>query len=260
MMVRKSVFVALWSMIGLSSVIAGSPATPQATPLPQNIPVIGNVQVSGSDARAAAFNQQWMPKFQAIIDKNLAEQVVFVNASGFKLDSDRFFLRQAANQTIRVYFLAEGAGYQNALGFTFSPAGSTTPGTPRLLFPNASIQGGTVRNIDNPLKPGDFVEIGTGGNGWQLDFFLLPNGFQSWRSFNGQGTPPYIPWLWNDINKNCDNFQHVVAFVMPDSPFILVGFEDLIGGGDRDYNDALFVVDVGIENATNLIDESTLPQ
>jgi hypothetical protein len=47
---------------------------------------------------------------------------------------------------------------------------------------------------------------------------------------------------------------------MPDSPFILVGFEDLIGGGDRDYNDALFVVDVGIENATNLINESTLPQ
>ncbi|MBM3965508.1 MAG: DUF4114 domain-containing protein, partial [Planctomycetes bacterium] len=79
-------------------------------------------------------------------------------------------------------------------------------------------------------------------------------------AYNGKGTPPYIPWLWNDADKNCDKFQHVVAFVMPDSPFILVGFEDLIGGGDRDYNDALFVVDVGIENATNLINESTLPQ
>ncbi|MBM3967812.1 MAG: hypothetical protein FJ308_22560, partial [Planctomycetes bacterium] len=182
MMVRNFVFSTFWSLMGLTSVFAGSPATPQATPLPQNIPVIGNVQVSGSDARAATFNQLWMPNFQAIIEKNLAEKVVFANAPGFKLDSDRFFLRQAAKDTIRVYFLAEGAGYQNALGFTFSPAGSTTPGTPRLLFPNASIQGGTVRNIDNPLKPGDFVDIGTGGNGWQLDFFLLPNGFQSWRA------------------------------------------------------------------------------
>jgi hypothetical protein len=47
---------------------------------------------------------------------------------------------------------------------------------------------------------------------------------------------------------------------MPDSPYVLVGFEDIVGGGDLDYNDALFVVDIGIENASNLINESTLPQ
>ncbi len=84
---------------------------------------------------------------------------------------------------------------------------------------------------------GDFVEIGRGGNGYQLDFFLISDGA------NGGKT-----WLWNDVAKNVDKLQHVVAYHVPNSSFILIGFEDIIGGGDLDYNDCLFVVDVGIEN------------
>jgi hypothetical protein len=41
--------------------------------------------------------------------------------------------------------------------------------------------------------------------------------------------------------------------LIPDSPLILVGFEDLWGGGDRDYNDILYVVDIGREIANLLI-------
>ncbi|MCA9134773.1 MAG: DUF4114 domain-containing protein, partial [Planctomycetales bacterium] len=67
-------------------------------------------------------------------------------------------------------------------------------------------------------------------------------------------------WLWNDPSENSDGLQHVVAFMLPDSPYILLGFEDIIGGGDLDYNDALFVVDIGDINAWNLFDdEGTLP-
>ena len=43
---------------------------------PLNLPVIGNVQVTGSDSRAAAFNSQWLPQFQTIINNNLQESVV----------------------------------------------------------------------------------------------------------------------------------------------------------------------------------------
>jgi hypothetical protein len=237
---------------------AGTPASPQATPVPLNLPIIDLVQVKGSDSRAAQFNSQWLPSFQQIINNNLSESVVFTNAPGFKLDSSKFFLRQQASQTIRIYFLAEGAGYQNTLGFSFTPAGSPTPGTPKIIFPNASIGSGS-RTINEPLRAGDFVDIGTGGNGWQLDFFLMSDAFRIWKSSNGQNSN--IAWLWNDMSKNGDGLQHVVAFAMPNSPYILVGFEDIVGGGDLDYNDALFVVDIGIENARAMTDDpSSLPQ
>lgn len=246
-------------LLGLAATVhAGTPASPQATPLPLNIPVIGNVQVSGSDARASDFNANWMPKFQQIVNDNLSESVVFSSASGFKLDASKLFLRTTASQTIRVYFIGEGAGYLNTLGFAFTPAGSPTPGSPRLIFPNASSSTSKTRTVDAPLRVGDFVDIGVGGNGWQLDFFLLSNGFSTWRS---SGTSGQITWLWNDKAKNSDAIQHVVAFIMPNSPYILIGFEDLIGGGDLDFNDLLFVVDIGQENAQNLTNEfANLPQ
>ncbi len=239
-----------------SAANAGTPASPQATPVPLSLPVIGNVQVTGSDSRASTFNSQWLPKFQTIINNNLSESVVFTNATGFKLDSSKLFLRQECVETIRVYFLAEGAGYRNTLGFAFTPAGSATPGSPKVIFPNASIGSGS-RTVNDPLKVGDFVEIGKGGNGWQLDFFLISDGFNRYRSSPSNS----LTWLWNDISKNSDALQHVVAFAMPNSPYILVGFEDIVGGGDLDYNDALFVVDIGMVNATSLTDDpSSLPQ
>ncbi|MCU0707981.1 MAG: DUF4114 domain-containing protein [Pirellula sp.] len=263
---RKAIFAIAVSMLALHQSAAGqTTATPQATPLPLGIPIVSTVKVTGSDSKAAEFNSNWLPQFRAIINNNLKESVQFTAASGFKLDADRFFLRKASPYPIRVYFLAEGAGYQNAVGFTFTPAGSSVPGTPYLIFPNSSARSGSTRTIDEPLKQGDFVELGHGGNGWQLDFFLLSDGFRKWRQHtnktNFQSLPnPSITWLWNDLTKNSDRLQHVVAFVLPNSPYVLVGFEDIVGGGDLDYNDVLFVVDIGLENASNLINESTLPQ
>ena len=95
---------------------------------------------------------------------------------------------------------------------------------------------------------GDFVEVSTGGNGWQLDFFLISNAVSG-------GTTS----LWADRALNSDGLQHMVAFMIPNSRFILLGFEDIVGGGDLDYNDALFVVDIGQENAENLYNEGSLP-
>lgn len=46
----------------------------------------------------------------------------------------------------------------------------------------------------------------------------------------------------------------MVAFAcgLKDSPYIILGFEDLYGEGDADYNDLLFAVDVGRVNLTPL--------
>jgi len=224
---------------------AQTPTSPQPTIRPFSLPLISQTQLTGSDSRAAAFNSDYLPRFRQIINDNLSESVVFTGVSGFKLDSSKFFLLRQSPYPIRVYFLAEGAGFWNTLGFAFTPAGQAQSGTPYLIFPNASDNPGRPRTLNTPVREGDFVDIGVGGNGWQLDFFLIADGARSGRT-----------WYWNDIDKNGDGLQHVVAFLIPNSPFILVGFEDLWGGGDRDYNDILYVVDIGLENARLLQDTS----
>ncbi len=199
------------------------------------MPVVSPVMRARSDARSTHFSNTYISTLRQIIDVSLKEGVVLQNVSTLKLDANKLFLRQQANQSIRVYFLAEGAGYMNTVGFAFTPAGSETAGTPYLVFPNAST--GSRRTTSTPVMEGDFVDIGRGGNGFQLDFFLISNGA------NGGTT-----WLWNDIDKNSDKLQHVVAYHVPGSSLILIGFEDILGGGDLDYNDCLFVVDIGFEN------------
>jgi hypothetical protein len=42
------------------------------------------------------------------------------------------------------------------------------------------------------------------------------------------------------------------------SPFLLIGVEDLFGGGDQDYNDLVFAVDIGAENVARLV-AATVP-
>lgn len=223
-----------------------SPAQSPARPL--NLPVPGPVYAYASDTRSADFYTNVMPDFLTIIQDTLSESVVFHGVQGFKLDASKLLLRTASDAPIRIYFLFEGAGYHNTLGYCWTEAGATQKGSLQVLFPDASIKSSGNRTTWEPLKVGDFVEIGTGDNGMQLDFFLISN------AVNGGTTK-----LWADETLNSDGLQHMVAFMIPNSRFILLGFEDIIGGGDLDYNDALFVVDIGQENAENLFDEGSLP-
>lgn len=242
--------VCMLSPVGLSSVAAQIVAPVQSPARPLGLPVHGPVMQFASDARSQDFYVNYMPDFLKIIDDNLSESVVFTGVNGFKLDASRLFLRTQSDKNIRIYFLYEAAGYHNTVGFSWTPAGAPARGAPTIAFPDASIKSGKSRTTWEPLKCGDFVEIGPGERGYQLDFFLISDAVNGGKQ-----------WLWNDPAENSDSLQHVVAFMLPGTPFILIGFEDIVGGGDRDYNDALFVVDIGQTNADDLDedDESTLP-
>ncbi len=210
------------------------------------------VYKKATDARSQDFQSNFLPYFQELIDQQLSESAVFANTEGFKLDASRLFLRTASDQPIRVYFVHEGAGYQNTLGFSMTPAGAEETGQPYLIFPNASFNGVTSNSRTNsaPLVVGDFVQLDSGAPGIQIDFFLVADGAGS----NRVGT-----W-YNNPERNADGLQHVVAFLMPNTRYVLIGFEDLYNGGDLDYNDCLFAVDIGEVNAANLFDiEGTLP-
>ncbi len=44
-------------------------------------------------------------------------------------------------------------------------------------------------------------------------------------------------------NLNQDGLQHALSGVLPGGQSIIVGFEDMTGGGDFDYQDLIFRVD-----------------
>ena len=105
--------------------------------------------------------------------------------------------------------------------------------------------------MTEPLMVGDWVQLPMVTAGQQLAFFIMSN-------MNSNSVPAHV--FYNGTANNPDNFQHMIAFFPDDSQYIIIGFEDMYNGGDKDCNDLMFVVDVGPLNAQILRDPSTLPR
>jgi serralysin len=184
----------------------------------------------------------------------------------------------AEDYSARVVFQNESAGYKNALGaYTFDQDGNVTG--VKILFANASLKdsGGDLvsgqSGIDMPLAKGE-----------RLGFFVVPNGFdksdlnakllsQTEGKFmlkdatgssnilnakaltlsyvDGAGketqiTSQYGKQLFHSVvSLNEDGLDHVHSKVDAATGQLTVGFEDLLGGGDKDYDDSVFTVDIG---------------
>jgi hypothetical protein len=152
-------------------------------------------------------------------------------------------LTVATKSDVRVYFVGEGASYHNSLGFN-TQGGAISASGSQLIFPDVSTPDNGKRSNQEPLLPGDFVQLGNFNAGTKLDFFLIADGA------NG-GTNVFS----TNSSLNKDGINHVVsyAFAVPGSSYLLLSFEDMYGGGDRDYEDAIFAVDFGAANVQNLI-------
>ena len=59
----------------------------------------------------------------------------------------------------------------------------------------------------------------------------------------------------DNYGPNADNFNHVVVRANSVSGELLVGFEDLYNGGDKDYDDTVIKLDIGRENVLGLLPE-----
>jgi hypothetical protein len=226
----------------------------QATARPFGLNIVDRVGLARSDAASADFLNNTLPTMQQLINQNLGERVAITDRSqtGGLIALDPSALRLAAATDVRVYFVGEGAGYHNSLGFNTGGGGITT-GDPLLIFPDASspnsyLSSGTgTRTMSEPLFPGDFVELGSFDAGTQLDFFLIANGASGGRTL-----------FSTDSSLNSDGLDHVVAFAQVQNPYVLIGFEDLLNGGDQDYNDLLFAVYFGEQNVDTLIRTAAL--
>jgi hypothetical protein len=220
------------------------PNTIQSTVRPLGLDIVAPVMQAGSDSASAAFQTSVLPSIQQLLSVNLSETSQ-IDDSALLLDPSSLTLSTASD--IRVYFIGEGAGYYNTLGYTLTADGEVT-GDQTLIFPNASTaesyynpESTSERTSRLPLLPGDFVDLGTADAGSILDFFLIADGYHG-------GTTTYGTVAEN----NPDSINHVVAFALPDSPYLIIGFEDLFNGGDRDFNDLLIAVDIGISNVNSL--------
>lgn len=214
--------------------------------------IVEKVQLAASDEASAVFQKETLPSITKLINTSLGETSKFVDATKFALDPAK--LRMSVESTARVYFVGEGAGYLNTLGFNTIASDASAPKagldeSAQLIFPNASSTVSTynpgvkaVRTASAPLLPGDFVDLGAFKAGSMLDFFLIANGAGGGKS------------IWTaSAARNSDGLNHVVSFALPGSPYLIMAFEDLLGGGDRDYNDVVFAVDIGAINVERLL-------
>ena len=130
---------------------------------------------------------------------------------------------------VSVTFYSEGAGYKNTFGyFTYDldESGNPTNVVEQTIFANASAQGS-----GGSLLTGDTVDLGTFDVGDNVGFFVTANGF------NG-GTNTF----YSIDSMNMDGLRHIAMVADTDNELIYLGFEDIKGGGDLDYNDVVFSV------------------
>lgn len=160
------------------------------------------------------------------------EREALKNPDAIALDPQR--LRTIVNENVRVIFINEGAGYRNTLQFEATAAGGKT--TAGVVFPDISGTDTILPSKSAPLSIGDYVDLGTYAAPAQFDFSIVSNGANGGTSVLGVNP-----------EENPDGLQHAIAYYQDD--YIIIGFEDMVGGGDRDYNDVVFAVDFGRENA-----------
>lgn len=221
-------------------------ANVQSKARPFDLKIVDKVQVGGSDDASKAFMKQDLPVLTKLLGEKLGETTK-VDDSSMALDPDKLFLKNPSD--VRVYFVGEGAGNANSLGYNTEGGGVKT-GNPLLIFPNASSQvssynqkeGSSLKRTQSePLLPGDFVDLGSFKAGTKLDFFLIANGANGGKSV-----------FSTDQSVNPDGINHVISFAGLSGSYLLIGFEDLMGGGDRDFNDVLIAVDIGASNLAAL--------
>ncbi|MEM1360340.1 MAG: Ig-like domain-containing protein [Pseudomonadota bacterium] len=147
-----------------------------------------------------------------------------------------------------------GAAYANVVG-SYEVAVDGTISAIEVLFQNAQTGGSALRedvtdgtslgfflvqdaaDLLSGLKSSDTLDFVT-TNGADANAF---GGEAAYLSVNGQKID--VPVFHSiDHRLNPDGLQHVVSGVDPGGRSITIGFEDLLGGGDRDYQDVVFQV------------------
>lgn len=198
-------------------------------------------------------------------------------------------LRITEDVSAKVTFVGETASYQNALGVYKIAADGSVSGV-EIIFANASLasSGGNLKagvsNAMLDLKAGEQLGFFIVPNGYAQKNMakLLADEKGSFKFVNKDGTAgnvnnggemylvhvsskgtetminsEYGKSVFHSISGaddglNGDHFVHATATVDVASGTLTVGMEDLWGGGDKDFDDSVFKIDIGVTNAALL--------
>jgi len=219
------------------------------------------VSRAGSDERAAAFQSDWLPRLIVDARENFNPDSIARDFSRLTLDPSGLVLLEAT--AVRIYFVASQGGFQSSLGYWLEGTDVERPG-PYIVFPNATsprklfdyadmLKRDTrpsgqytygERSPTAPVSPGDFVDLDVLPAGTQIVFFLVAD------AASGEPKGRFTTIL----ERNPDKVQHVVTVAYQDSPYLLLAFEDLMGGGDKTYNDIVFAVELSQSGIAALSD------
>lgn len=188
-----------------------------------------------------------------------------------------------------VTFLNEGAGYRNSLGmYKIDESGAIYDVDILFANASKQYSGGNLipgqSTVDVPLSAGDqvgfFIVSNAYSKGWSNQQALesqeghfefrepdgtagtihATNGLQLWhvdpqgnehhvRSQFGYDTFHSAAGPDNNYALNPDNYAHTVGRVNSVTGEVMLGFEDIKHGGDKDFDDSVFKLDVGVSNA-----------
>ncbi|MBL9127203.1 MAG: PEP-CTERM sorting domain-containing protein, partial [Verrucomicrobiales bacterium] len=121
---------------------------------------------------------------------------------------------------------------------------------PSVLFPatpadsiRLDIASRATREASSSVPPETFLDLGRFASGGHWDFFILARGA-------ARGNTAYT----GKTSLNVDVVDHVVshAYGLKDSPYLLLGYEDLYGNGDDSLDDLLFAIDLANINIAAL--------
>ncbi len=190
----------------------------------------------------------------------------------------------AEDYTGRVTFLNEGAGFRNTLGMYRVDETGTITGV-EILFANASAlhSGGSLirgeSHVDVELNAGDRVGFFVASNAYGRNGSALETGAYVIRDAAGNpatlettgqttlfrvaedGSETAVRTQYgtslfhsaadpsNGYGLNPDSYPHTVGRIEAETGTVILGFEDLWRGGDKDYDDVVLSFDVGQSNA-----------
>lgn len=205
----------------------------QSEARPLGLEIIGLVEADPEDEAYMDFKENGLQLVMEYLDGVYDERAV-IDSNTENLDLSDMILEQDSD--VRVYFLKEGTVFRNTLGIDID-------GDQHIIFPNASSAHSYYTDADTrneqtsediPLLPGDYVDIGQMPAGSLIDLFLIQDGA---RNENGVV-------FWGDAESNEDELPHAKFMGTYGHNTYIIGFEDIPGGGDRDYNDVVIAVEI----------------
>lgn len=145
--------------------------------------------------------------------------------------------------TLNVSYVTEGAGFRNQIGW--------------FLYDNAYDSGTKLEDLtygtlfqdfsSDKLAIGDTTSVSF-SSGDNVGFWLAANGYNNNNSGN----------IWYSVDSMNKDGNHTAQFMVEDT--LVWSFEDLpIASGDRDFNDAVFVMTATPPNAFGTVDIATAP-